>query len=510
MTDLETRSGIRVRELLNTPHLGLTLLAGAGGLDRRVTWTHVSELEQPEIWLDGGELLIATGLGIPPDREGQEAFLTGLESKRAAGLALGVRGPSIFKEVIELADELDFPILAVAAAVPFLAIARLVADFNQDRAQRRMATHIRIFDTLREGCDAADAPELIERLEDISGYELFVMTPRGQPLLPGLEHLPPAVAEAIEFWEPERGNQSFPGGYIVPIPIDRRNAGFLVALERATSEQAGLGAVRHMATIMALLVTNVYRERELERRRGAELLGRLMGGSAESEETIQLLHGTGLEAGPLTMVKLRGPQEAIDELYHRACDLRIPHLLMSDRDDALLVMEEAEETLLSLANDLALVGGASSSFAPESHWVLARSEAEKALDRAIGEQRGFGSVVLYSSADSPLEWLPTDPSVLEALSREVLQPLRDYDLQNSTSLIDSLRVYFEKDRRLSVAAEALFVHKHTLAYRLKRIEELTGRKLSRMDDLCVVYLALKASAVSAAGEAASSGVAAPA
>lgn len=503
MTDLETRSGIRVRELLNTPHLGLSLLAGAGGLDRRVTWTHVSELEQPEIWLDGGELLIATGLGLPPDREGQEAFVTGLDSKHAAGLALGVRGPRIFKEVIELADELDFPILTVAASVPFLAIARLVADHNQDRAQRRMATHIRIFDTLRDGCDAADAPALIERLEEISGYELFVMTPRGQPLLPGLEHLPPAIAETIEFWEPDFGYQSFPGGYIVPIPIDRRNAGFLVAREQEGVELAGLGAVRHMATIMALLVTNVYRERELERRRGAELLGRLLAGSTSPEEAVPLMRGTGLEAGPLTMVKLRGSAEATDELYHRACDLRIPNLLMSDRDDALLVMEEAEETLLSLTSELALVAGASSSFAPESHWVLARSEAEKALDRAIGEERSFGSVVYYSSADSPLEWLPTDPAVLEALSRDVLQPLRDYDGQNSTSLIDSLRVYFEKDRRLSVAAEALFVHKHTLAYRLKRIEELTGRKLSRMDDLCVVYLALKAAAVTDAGDAAS-------
>ena len=54
-------------------------------------------------------------------------------------------------------------------------------------------------------------------------------------------------------------------------------------------------------------------------------------------------------------------------------------------------------------------------------------------------------------------------------------------------------MYFEHERRLSDASEALYVHKHTLAYRLKRVEAITGRSLSAMDDLCVLYLAVKAS-----------------
>ena len=83
--------------------------------------------------------------------------------------------------------------------------------------------------------------------------------------------------------------------------------------------------------------------------------------------------------------------------------------------------------------------------------------------------------------------------MLKALSDQVLQPLRDYDRERDASLLHSLRVYFECDRRLGAAAETLYVHKHTLAYRLKRIEEILGRKLARIDDLCVVYLALKAS-----------------
>jgi purine catabolism regulator len=493
MTDPRTRNGIRIRELLETAHLQLELLAGAGGLERVVEWTHVSDLEEPWIWLNGGELLLVNGLAIPADAEGQTNFISALASKRAAGLAIGVRAPDLRPEAIALADELDFTLLRIPNPVPFLSIARLVAAHNQDRAQRRMATHIRLFDTLERGSGPDDIPALVQSLEKISGYRLFITTPQGHPLLPGLKSPPATVVESLAPFreDPHRRSQSLPGWLIVPIPLGFRSAGFVLALERADQEQAGLGAVRHIATIAALLASNLYRERELERRRGAELLGRLLAGAAP-EEAWDLLRERGLESGPLTMVKLRGSRDAIDEIHHRTCDLWIPHLLLSEEEDAYLVMEDAQETLLSLINDLDLVAGASSPFPASAHWVLARAEADKALKRALSKPRAYGSVVHYSAADSPLEWLPSDPAVLEALSDQVLRPLRDYDRENNASLLESLRVYFGHERRLSEASDALFVHKHTLAYRLKRIEAITGRSLGAMDDLCVLYLALKA------------------
>jgi PucR family transcriptional regulator, purine catabolism regulatory protein len=498
MPDLQTRSGIRIQELLETSHLQLELLAGAGGVRRMVEWTHVSDLEEPWIWLNGGELLLVNGLAIPEDAEGQVNFISALASKRAAGLAIGVRGPTLREEAIAAADELDFPLLRIPNPVPFLSIARLVADHNQDRAQRRMATHIRLFDTLERGCEPDDIPALVQSLEKISGYRLFITTPQGYPLLPGLEAPPSAVVESLARFreDPDRRCQSLPGWLIAPIPLGFRTAGFVLALERADQEQAGLGAVRHIATIAALLASNLYRERELERRRGAELLGRLLGGSVSPDDVGDLLRERGLETGPLTMVKLRGAREAVDEIHHRACDVWIPHLLFSEEDEAYLVMEDAQETLLSLLNDLDLVAGASSPFPPAAHWALARAEADKALERALSKPRPSGSVLYYSAADSPLEWLPSDPAVLEALSEQVLRPLRDYDREHNASLLESLRVYFEHERRLSDASDVLFVHKHTLAYRLKRIEAITERNLSAMDDLCVLYLALKASEAS--------------
>jgi purine catabolism regulator len=495
----ENRGGIRVRDLLETAHLTLALIAGESGLGRVIEWTHVSDLEEPWIWLDGGELLLVNGLAIPPDTEGQRTFIAGLAAKRAAGLAIGVRGPTLQPEAIELADELDFPILGIPNSISFLSITRLVADHNQDRAQRRMATHIRLFDTLGRGAEPADIPALVERLESISGYQLFITTPQGHPLLPGIGEEPPAaVVESLALFreDPNRRSRSMPGWCIVPIPLAARTAGFVLAREQPDREQAGLVAVRHIATIAALLASNLYRERELERRRGAELLGRLLAGSVAPEDAGDMLRQRGLGAAPLTMVKLRGAPEAIDEADHRARDMGIPHLLLSEGENAYLVMEDSRETLLGALSGLDLVGGTSSPFASGAPWVRARAEADMALERALRRPQPAGSVLQYSAADSPLEWLPSDPVVLHGLSEEVLRPLRDYDREHNGSLLESLRVYFEHERRLSVASDALFVHKHTLAYRLKRIEAITGRNLNEMEDLCVLYLALKASEAS--------------
>ena len=55
---------ITVRELMQLPHLQVSLLAGQGGLDREVTWVHTSDLADPWQWHGWGELLLTNGTGL--------------------------------------------------------------------------------------------------------------------------------------------------------------------------------------------------------------------------------------------------------------------------------------------------------------------------------------------------------------------------------------------------------------------------------------------------------------
>jgi len=61
-------------------------------------------------------------------------------------------------------------------------------------------------------------------------------------------------------------------------------------------------------------------------------------------------------------------------------------------------------------------------------------------------------------------------------------------LEKETFLIETLKAWFENNMSISKAATHLHVHKNTLHYRLKRVEQLTGLKTDQVEDLVQLYL----------------------
>lgn len=487
--------GITVGDLVDTPHLHLEVLAGGAGLGRPVAWTHVSELADPAVWLDGGELLMTNGLGLSTDGAAQAALVTRLVERRTAGLGIGIRGPEVQPEMLDAADRHGFPLLRIPLEVPFLAIARMVADANQNSAQRRLLTHVRIFDTLRPRERSSTPDEIFARLEELSGYDLYLVSANGTPLLSGFRRPPDEVLEALAAGEfdPSSGNPAVPGGFAVPVPLDRRHGTSLVALERDRADPAGLGAVRHIATIAALELSKLYHEREIRRRQNAETLAKLFAGELDAPTVEAVLDDAEFEADqPVMVAAIRGSDGTLDddEIHHRLCDLRAPHLLLLDGDLYALIGSD-EQVLPLAASNLDVRIGVSHPFVGVSRLAVARKEAAWALGRATAGRAG-DTIVHFRQSDSAMHWLPTDIAALEDLVAQVLQPLIRYDVEHNSSMLQSLRVFFEHDRRLQHAASALHVHKHTLSYRLRRIEEITGRDLGHMPDLVQLWLALQA------------------
>ncbi|MNG33277.1 Purine catabolism regulatory protein [compost metagenome] len=54
-----------------------------------------------------------------------------------------------------------------------------------------------------------------------------------------------------------------------------------------------------------------------------------------------------------------------------------------------------------------------------------------------------------------------------------------------------MRVFLEDNRSWQKAAQRLNVHKQTLVYRIRRIEEITGRSLESTEDVAVLWIALR-------------------
>ena len=79
---------------------------------------------------------------------------------------------------------------------------------------------------------------------------------------------------------------------------------------------------------------------------------------------------------------------------------------------------------------------------------------------------GYGDLGLMR-----LLYLIVDHPELEQFYKEWLGPVEDYDSEWDTDLTETLRVYVDEGANLNSAARALFIHRHTLRYRLEQIED---------------------------------------
>lgn len=83
-----------------------------------------------------------------------------------------------------------------------------------------------------------------------------------------------------------------------------------------------------------------------------------------------------------------------------------------------------------------------------------------------------------------------DYGELEAYVEHHLNPLLQYDRDNNGELIKTLQMYFECKLNLNQTAKGLFIHRNSLMYRFKRIEELTERSLDEPNTLKSLFMAI--------------------
>jgi hypothetical protein len=132
------------------------------------------------------------------------------------------------------------------------------------------------------------------------------------------------------------------------------------------------------------------------------------------------------------------------------------------------------EELRLLCTQYDIYLGLSNSHFSIENWDKALGQAETALRAAalgLVKQNGFGSY----AALGPLKLiLAVDKTeVLEDQLHETLNPLFEYDQRTGGALVNTLRTYL-KYHNIKNASEELYVHRHTMKYRLNQIRKLTG------------------------------------
>ena len=161
---------LTVREMLKLPELkGMKVLAGEKGLDRKIN--KVTVMDAPDIahWLHGGELLITTAFIFRDTPLKLKQLIKDIDQVDAA--ALGIKVHRFFneipREVLDEANELDFPLLHVPVQLTFPDVFNPILErlFHQELLKLRRSEKInRSFCELAvNGCEVEDVISELSR-----------------------------------------------------------------------------------------------------------------------------------------------------------------------------------------------------------------------------------------------------------------------------------------------------------------------------------------------------------
>ncbi|MEV0522362.1 helix-turn-helix domain-containing protein [Streptomyces sp. NPDC050439] len=166
-----------------------------------------------------------------------------------------------------------------------------------------------------------------------------------------------------------------------------------------------------------------------------------------------------------------------------------------DAQYALVLLGDAEgdpaAELSALGAGLALPPGARAGIGSPVEGLAAVPHARRLADTALRAcPRSGGTVLLDERLPDAL--VVSSPELAEALAERVLGPLRSLDPADRDLLLDTLVVWLEADGSAQRAGTRLYCHRNTVLNRLRRVEQLTGRSLTRVGDLVEISLALGA------------------
>jgi PucR family transcriptional regulator, purine catabolism regulatory protein len=264
----------------------------------------------------------------------------------------------------------------------------------------------------------------------------------------------------------------------------------VLVAEPVNGELPSLVLLHHIATGGALELAQLAAMQDRQRRLGTDLLGQLLDRGIDPRVAESLIADAGLDlAASVLAVTRAGDDRDGDELCRRLARSRQPYLLAArDRLVHVVLPGTAVDAHLApaLAESARAIGG-SARIATAARLPEAVQEARWALGVAEAENR---TLVRYGDQTTLL--LPRSVTEAQALVSRILGPLITNDAEHGTAYTDTLRVVLRHDRSWQHAAAELHIHKQTLGYRIRKIEQLTGRGLTRTEHLAEWWFALRA------------------
>lgn len=399
---------IQIKDIMKLQSLSkVKIVAGKEALSKYVRWVYIAEcLDDPlesVTWLQGGELVFISGLGIKHNRELLPLMVKEISKKNGAGLIINI-GPYIEKipeEVIKVANELELPLF-------------------------ELPWEVKVVELTHEICSTI----VLSEFEDNSLTHLL------SSIIFGEGALEDNVIERAAYFGYDLSGECL----VWVIDID----GFMRYIkERNITEEQNI--VR-MKAAFTKIVQDALEEYHMK----ALLLGK--------SDAVILLSRAGDKYEQLLQKVFEKVQESVNAKWE---GLSISMGIGNAYNDLMLMKRSLTE----------------------AEWALKVAKI-KGQKRSVTRYADIGIYALLLNIK--------DKETLRSYYINALGNIVEYDRINAAGLVATLETYLEENCNITTTSEKLFLHRNTLKYRLKKMEELLGCDLHNLGDCARLYLAIEA------------------
>ncbi|WP_069650909.1 PucR family transcriptional regulator [Caloranaerobacter ferrireducens] len=546
------QNGILLEDILKMDCMkNCKLIAGYKGIKNTVS--RVNIMADPDIldWVHEGELLLTTAYSFRKESViEQKEFIKQCSEKKLAGIGIKIYPyiKSLSKEVIELADKLNFPIIDLYYATPFSDIMTPIFKeiFNKQASllQRLEKIHEKLMNAMMGNFSIEKITEVVYEsvrnpvLVDLEFPKKTIIKfdcedDKTKNLL--LKNLKKFYKESLSKYKDNKLYEStelIKGKYIkrMVMPIIVKNHLYGYIFTWSTSTPLGgfdFSVLESASTTIALEILKILSVMEVENRHKYEFIEDLISLDNKRREkaleravlfklnrdnkyvmaVICINRSTNTENAALSddsfQKKIIRLANSIEKLIG---DININGLVTNKTDSIYVLLSFNDNEKMDLKLEI---------FSNKVEKLLRKSLGKFKFRMGIGREY-IGLMNAYKSYMDTIKAIRAggildencvvnfeDLGIYKILCHDSLKEelikfynttikcLVEYDIKKSTDLVKTLEAYFEYNGNLKKMSQALFTHYNTILYRIQRIKDITGMDLENAKDRLNLEVALK-------------------
>lgn len=470
---------LTVQDLIAIESLKLRAVAGVAGAGRLITWAHAVDLPDPWRWVSPGDLVMTTGVGMPQAPSAQVEWLEQLVQSNASALVIAPRPdvPPLSDALLEAADRLLFPLLHASFELEFVKLSHSVIESVLQTQRERFNASERLFQTYAEAL----------RKEPGMAGRLMVLAKSLDVDL--------AIEDALSGVRIVESQHAIThdAAHVEQIPIAGRSNANLLISRRPTRASGDSLLIRSLVGLLGVELERQMIHRDQQREEGATLLRSLLDSEIEPALTRPMLERRGL-TGTLVALAIQSGSHSRrppDDIHHAPAFHAVSPLLLSERQVLLAINRDDPSMLQALLDDLG--AGARIGISGPITTATGYREAARQARLALTQAAELDVVTLrYGDADTGLIMAPKSMPEARALVARYLGPLIEHDRIQSAALLTTLTTFLQNDGNWKATALDLGIHRQTLVYRIKLVEQLTGFSPSTTQGVARFWIAIQA------------------